>query len=90
MANVTVTQPPANLTFQGIVVPGSTLNPKAFFSGSNSNEGVEAICDLLFPDGMPMETLSIIQASTATISDPTLRTKNAVRLAMASPFYNMN
>lgn len=34
MANVTVQQPPANLTFQGIVVPGSSLNPKAFFQGT--------------------------------------------------------
>ncbi|HEX3948079.1 MAG TPA: hypothetical protein VHW47_10250 [Acidimicrobiales bacterium] len=29
-----VQQPPANLTFQGIVVPGSSLNPKAFFAGT--------------------------------------------------------
>ncbi len=28
------TNPPANLTFQGIVVPGSSLNPKAFFAGT--------------------------------------------------------
>jgi hypothetical protein len=34
MANVTVQQPPPNLTFQGIVVPGSSLNPKAFFQGT--------------------------------------------------------
>lgn len=34
MANATATQPPANLTFQGIVVPGSSLNPKAFFAGT--------------------------------------------------------
>jgi hypothetical protein len=32
--NATATQPPANLTFQGIVVPGSSLNPKAFFAGT--------------------------------------------------------
>jgi hypothetical protein len=34
MANATATQPPPNLTFQGIVVPGSSLNPKAFFAGT--------------------------------------------------------
>jgi|SRR5579862_5286421 len=28
------TQPPQNITFQGIVVPGSSLNPKAFFGGT--------------------------------------------------------
>jgi len=32
--NVTAQQAPANLTFQGIVVPGSSLNPKAFFAGT--------------------------------------------------------
>ena len=30
----TATQPPPSLTFQGIVVPGSSLNPKAFFAGT--------------------------------------------------------
>lgn len=34
MATATAPQPPANLTFQGIVVPGSSLNPKAFFQGT--------------------------------------------------------
>jgi hypothetical protein len=32
--NTTATQPPPSLTFQGIVVPGSSLNPKAFFAGT--------------------------------------------------------
>jgi hypothetical protein len=32
--NATAQQPPASLTFQGIVVPGSSLNPKAFFAGT--------------------------------------------------------
>jgi len=34
MTAATATQPPPNLTFQGIVVPGSSLNPKAFFAGT--------------------------------------------------------
>lgn len=34
MANATATQPPPSLTFQGIVVPGSSLNPKLFFAGT--------------------------------------------------------
>jgi hypothetical protein len=34
MANATTQQPPASLTFQGIVVPGSSLNPQAFFAGT--------------------------------------------------------
>lgn len=34
MANVTAKNPPPSLTFQGIVVPGSSLNPKAFFAGT--------------------------------------------------------
>jgi hypothetical protein len=32
--NATAQQPPPSLTFQGIVVPGSSLNPKAFFAGT--------------------------------------------------------
>lgn len=31
---VTVQQPPPQLTFQGIVVPGSSLNPQAFFAAT--------------------------------------------------------
>lgn len=34
MASVTVQQPPPQLTFQGIVVPGSALTPQAFFKGT--------------------------------------------------------
>lgn len=34
MATATAQNPPANLTFQGIVVPGSALNPQAFFAGT--------------------------------------------------------
>ncbi len=34
MATAVAKQPPANLTFQGIVVPGSTLDPQAFFKGT--------------------------------------------------------
>jgi hypothetical protein len=32
--NATVKQPPPSLTFQGILVPGSSLNPQAFFAGT--------------------------------------------------------
>ena len=34
MAQATAQNPPANLTFQGIVVPGSALNPQAFFAAT--------------------------------------------------------
>jgi hypothetical protein len=34
MSPAAASQPPANLTFQGIVVPGSSLNPAAFFAGT--------------------------------------------------------
>lgn len=34
MAGATTTKPPQTLTFQGIVVPGSSLNPTAFFGGT--------------------------------------------------------
>lgn len=34
MTTAKVSQPPPSLTFQGIVVPGSSLNAKAFFAGT--------------------------------------------------------
>lgn len=34
MPATTTTRPPSTLTFQGIVVPGSSLNPTAFFAGT--------------------------------------------------------
>jgi len=69
----------------------SAFDPRAYFNGGTS-EGIAVanLCKVLFPDGMPDSVLSIIQSSTASISDPILKAKNVVRLAMASPFYNLN
>lgn len=36
--SATATAPPSTLTFQGIVVPGSSLNPTAFFAGTRREE----------------------------------------------------
>ena len=69
----------------------SGLNPNQIFpSGVPLSVAVQNLVNILFPEGMPSEVLSVIQSSTATYSDPTLKTKNTVRLAMASPFYNLN
>jgi uncharacterized protein (DUF1800 family) len=69
----------------------SGLNPAQFFGNGNPvSTGVQSIANILFPDGMPTEVLSVMQSATATYTDPTLMTKNAIRLAMASPFYNLN
>jgi uncharacterized protein (DUF1800 family) len=69
----------------------SGLNPAQFFGNGNTEAtGVASIANTLFPDGMPTEVLSVMQSSTATYTDPTLMTRNTVRLAMASPFYNLN
>jgi uncharacterized protein (DUF1800 family) len=53
-------------------------------------ESVATISQALFPEGMPDQTLSVIESSTAACDDPTLMAKNSIRLAMASPFYNLN
>ena len=68
----------------------SSLDPQAIFNGNSESTAVENLCRVLFPDGMPSEVLSPIQSSTASITDLTLKTKNVVRLAMATPFYNLN
>jgi len=69
----------------------SGLNPTQIFSGSVPDAtAVQNLTNLVFPDGMPTEVLSVIQSSTAAYTDPTLKTLNTVRLAMASPYYNLN
>ncbi|MDA4116732.1 MAG: DUF1800 domain-containing protein [Thaumarchaeota archaeon] len=69
----------------------SGLNPAEIFGGGTpESAAVGNLVNTLFPDGMPSEVLSVIQSSTARYTDPTLKTKNTVRLAMASPFYNLN
>ncbi len=69
----------------------SLLNPIQFFgNGASLDTGVQTIANTLFPDGMPSEVLSVIQSSTANFTNPTDMTRNTVRLAMASPYYNLN
>jgi len=69
----------------------SGLNPAQIFgNGAPEDTAVDNLANMVFPDGMPSEVLSVIQSSTATYTDPTLKTLNTVRLAMASPFYNLN
>jgi uncharacterized protein (DUF1800 family) len=71
--------------------PSSGLNPAQIFAGGASESvAVSNLVNILFPEGMPNEVLSVIQSSTANYTDKTLKTKNTVRLTMASPFYNLN
>jgi uncharacterized protein (DUF1800 family) len=69
----------------------SQLNPSEIFgAGTPEATAVADLVNTLFPDGMPGEVLSVIQSSAAEYSDPTLKTLDTVRLAMASPYYNLN
>ncbi len=69
----------------------SGLDPVQIFgNGVSEGKAVDALVGMLFPDGMPSEVLSVIQSSTSSYKSPTLKTLNTVRLAMASPFYNLN
>lgn len=71
--------------------PSSGLDPGSLFGEDASvADGVRSISSVLFPDGMPAELLSVITSSTGALEDPALMTKNAVRLAMSSAFYNLN
>jgi uncharacterized protein (DUF1800 family) len=69
----------------------SGLDPnQAFPSGMNNATAVANLTGKLFPEGLPSGVLSVIDSSTATYTDLTLKTKNTVRLAMACPYYNLN
>lgn len=68
----------------------SGLDPQAIFNGTNEAAAVQGLCNALFPDGMPADVVSLIQSSTAPVSNLVLKTKNVVRLAMTTPFYNLN
>jgi len=69
----------------------SRLDPTQIFgNGVPNSTAFDNLANTLFPDGMPSEVLSVIQSSTATYTDLTLKTRNTVRLTMASPFYNLN
>lgn len=65
----------------------SKLDPSTIFRDADA---VQYLCDILYPDGMPPEIVSVIQSSTSSINDLTLKTKNAVRLVMTTPYYNLN
>jgi hypothetical protein len=70
--------------------PASGLDPKAVFAEVDQATAIQNLCNLLFPDGMPPEIVSVIQSAASSISDLTLKTKDVVRLAMTTPFYNLN
>jgi uncharacterized protein (DUF1800 family) len=70
--------------------PASQLNQSIFSGGTSDDAAVRQLVAPLFPDGIPDEFMQVIISSTSALSDPVLKTKNAVRLAMASPFFNLN
>ena len=70
--------------------PASGLDPKAIFAEVDQAAAVQNLCNLLFPDGMPPEVVSVIQPTATAITDINVKTKDVVRLAMTTPFYNLN
>ncbi len=70
--------------------PASQLDQSVFGGSKNIPEVIQQLVAPLFPDGIPDEYMQVIYSSTSKLTDPVLKTKNAVRLAMASPFFNLN
>ncbi len=71
--------------------PDSLLDATKYFAPKSQNSAdVEAIANILFPDGVPAPLLQVIQNSTSGLTTPVLQTLDAVRLVMATPFYNLN
>jgi hypothetical protein len=70
--------------------PASGLDPMAIFAETNQATAIQNLCNLLFPDGMPPEVVSVIQSFASPIKDINMKTKEVVRLAMTTPFYNLN
>jgi uncharacterized protein (DUF1800 family) len=69
----------------------SKLDPSVIFgNGASEASAVDALANTLFPEGLPSQVLQVIESSTASISYPVAKTKNVVRLTMASPYYNLN
>ncbi|MDA4128204.1 MAG: DUF1800 domain-containing protein [Thaumarchaeota archaeon] len=70
--------------------PSSNLAPAAFGGSTPDSAAIDQLIRPLHSEGLPTEFMHVIESSTASLSDPVQKTKNAVRLAMASPFYNIN
>lgn len=70
--------------------PVSNLNQGVFTSAGSDSPAIQRLVGPLFPEGIPAEFMQVIESTTSALSDPVQKTKNAVRLAMSSPFYNLN
>jgi hypothetical protein len=44
----------------------------------------------LFSEGLPQEVVGVIQNANSALTNPAERLRNAVRLTMSSPYYNLN
>ncbi|MDA4112904.1 MAG: DUF1800 domain-containing protein [Thaumarchaeota archaeon] len=71
--------------------PASGLDAAEIFgAGVQDGAGVQTIANHLFPDGVPANLIQVIDQSTSAIPDAVTRTKDAVRLVMCTPYYNLN
>jgi uncharacterized protein (DUF1800 family) len=61
-----------------------------FGAGIQDGAGVQTIATSLFPDGVPADLIQVIDTSTSALPDAVSKTKDAVRLVMCTPYYNLN
>lgn len=66
--------------------PLAIQNPSSIPSAAS----VEQVSRVLFPEGLPAEVIQAIQQSSNALTTPLDKLRNTIRLAMASPFYNLN
>jgi hypothetical protein len=60
--------------------------PLAFASA----DSISNVSQALFPEGLPQEVVSVIQNANSALTNASDKLRNAIRLTMASPFYNLN
>jgi hypothetical protein len=69
----------------------SGLNAAQVFpAGTQDSVGVQTIAGHLFPEGVPPGFIQVVDQSTSLLPDAVSKTKDAVRLVMCTPYYNLN
>jgi hypothetical protein len=63
---------------------------QVFGSGIQDDAGVHTIVADLFPDWVPANIIPVLDSSTSALPDAVSKTKDAVRLMMCTPYYNLN
>jgi len=51
---------------------------------------VDTATRTLFPEGLPLDVLQVIQHSTDSLTNAAEKVRNLVRLTMSTPYYNLN